>query len=117
MISKYFLHDSMVEDIKYLHNEKKLTIEMELCNWKQASYEDSDPETTFGNLVFNGVKKFEIEQGSVSFDSDEILEAEVTQTSDDSDTEIIKMILRGSDDVKVIIIQACDVEWIISKNT
>lgn len=67
--------------------------------------------------MFNGVKKFEIEQGSVPFDSDEILEAEASQTSDDSDTEMIKMVLCGSDDIKVINIHASDVEWIITDYT
>lgn len=114
MVNKYNFHDSIVEDIRFLHDERKLMIKVELCNWRQTSYKDGDTEIIEGNLVFSDVKKYEIEPGSVFFDSDEILETEVSQISEDN--EMIKMVLLGSDNVKVINIQASNVDWIASEN-
>lgn len=107
MISKYDLHDSTVEDLIYLQDEAKLTIEIESCNWRQSSYEDSEPEMLKIFIVFTGVKKCELDPEPMSFQSDEILEV-MTIKSDVEGSESIKMVLRGEDDVKVVIITAND---------
>ncbi|MBA2874574.1 hypothetical protein HNR31_001344 [Anoxybacillus caldiproteolyticus] len=41
-LNLYVLHDSFVEDIKYLINENKLELVIELCNWKQKFYTDTE---------------------------------------------------------------------------
>jgi len=112
LIDRYNLHDSLVENIKYLQEKRQVVLEIELCNWKQDSYRDSDPEMTLMSLLFHDVDKCEISPDSGTYDSDEILEIEVVQGSNNTDSEAIKIILRGNDDVKILQIQANDVEWI-----
>lgn len=116
LINMYNLHDSLVENITFLKDELKLMFDIELCKWKQESYKDTEPEMALVKLVFSGVRKYEIKPDLEVYDSNEILEIEVSQVSDERDTEIIKIILRGDDDVRIIQIQASNVEWVNLEN-
>jgi hypothetical protein len=108
MISKYYLHDSLVEDIRYLQDEKKLKLEIELCNWRQPSYQDGEPEILKLDFIFTDVTKFEMEPETMLFESDEILEISSTIT-DVFGNEAIKMVLRGEEEVKIVNIIANEV--------
>ncbi|MGG1763930.1 hypothetical protein ABDH58_14710, partial [Parageobacillus toebii] len=55
-LNLYVLHDSFVEDIKYLINENKLELVIELCNWKQKFYTDTEPEMAKYKLYKSSLK-------------------------------------------------------------
>lgn len=71
---KYNFHDSLIEKADYLFSEKKVEIIIELCNWQQTDYKDSDPEMLTICMVFDGVEKYEISIENYKFDSNEILD-------------------------------------------
>ena len=109
MINKYDLHDSLIENIKYLQHEKKLMIEIELCNWKQSSYHDGEPEMLKMLIGFTGVKKYWIDPETMAFQSDEILET-ILIKGDTEGSEAIKIVLNGEKDIKIIEIFADEVK-------
>jgi len=108
MIIKYDLHDSLVEGIKYLQDEAKLMLEIELCNWRQPSYQNGEPEMLKILITFTGVRRCEIEPEAISFESDEILEV-TSIISDIEGSEAIKIVLRGEEAIKIVKIIANDV--------
>jgi hypothetical protein len=83
----------------------KLYINLELCQWKQSFYVDTEPEMNAGVLSFTGVNFFQIEPISFLVDSNEILNVKVT--SDKS----VEIILTGVDDVGIIKFEAQEVNW------
>ena len=105
-MATYDLHDSIVESVEYLPNEKKVHIKLELCHWKQANYEESEPEMQEGVLTFTNVGSFQIEPPSFSIDSNEILEVKVQD-----DNGNIEVIVTGKDDVGKVRIVAQDIYW------
>ena len=115
MICKYDLHDSLIEDVNYFHNSKRLIFEIELCNWKQSSFQVGEPEMVKVLIIFTGVKKFVFDPESKVFQSDEILETNLIK-NDDVDNETIKIVLNGEKDIKIIEIVANDVTLEISKS-
>ena len=50
------LHDSVVNKCMYHPNDGRLYFSLELCNFMQNFYEESDSENVCGKLVFSGVK-------------------------------------------------------------
>jgi hypothetical protein len=108
-LNLYVLHDSFVEDIKYLINENKLELVIELCNWKQKFYTDTEPEMAKYKLVFKGVSKFEAIPNTL-VDYDDILEVELL--SSEMNNETVKFVLKGEEDVKILTVQAAEVDFI-----
>jgi hypothetical protein len=108
-LKTYNLHDSVVESLTFNEVEEKLSIELELCQWKQSFYQDREPEMRLGILTFSGVTLFQIKPNSFSINSNEILDANLL--SADSKSESIKIVLDGDEDVIIILIQAKGVEW------
>ncbi|RTE06440.1 hypothetical protein [Paenibacillus whitsoniae] len=60
-IENYQLHDSLVKGYVFSIVEGKLTLELELCNWKQAGYTENEPEMVDVKLNFQRVKSFKID--------------------------------------------------------
>ncbi|KJD47127.1 hypothetical protein [Paenibacillus terrae] len=108
-IESYTLHDSLVEDILYDKEEKHLKLTLELCQWKQPNYIETEPEMQLGILKFTEVVFYEIQPDNYSLDSNEILEVELVAS--DSKEERIKIILNGEEDVVVLIVEAAEVSW------
>lgn len=100
------MHDSIVENIEYMPSEMKLSINLELCHWKQSFYVDTEPEMKEGVLSFTGVTFFQIEPTLFHVDSNEVLEVKVT-----SENKAIEIILTGVDDVGVVKFKAEEVNW------
>ncbi|KAA9002079.1 hypothetical protein F4V43_13540 [Paenibacillus spiritus] len=100
------MHDNIVEDIEYLLNENKVQIKLDLCQWKQANYDESEPEMQAGVLTFTDVGSFQIEPPKFMINSNEILEVKVQD-----DKGNIEIILAGNDDVGKVCIVAQDVYW------
>jgi hypothetical protein len=61
-ISKFFetftLHDRVVNKVTSFPEEKRLKLEIELCNYDQRGFREGDPEMVSGSLVFSGVEEF-----------------------------------------------------------
>ena len=110
MISRYNLHDSLVEDIKFFQDEEKLLLDIKLCNWRQPLYQDGEPEVLKLQFIFTRVTKFEIESETMSIESDEILE--ITPIKSDIG-EAIKIVLHGNEDIKIINVIANEVLAVI----
>ncbi|RXZ82302.1 hypothetical protein EBB07_11570 [Paenibacillaceae bacterium] len=106
MLATYDLHDSIVESVEYLLDEKKVLIKLELCQWKQANYDESEPEMQEGVLTFTDVDSFQIEPSSFLINSNEILNVNVH--NEDRNIEII---LTGTDDIGKVSIIAQDIFW------
>ncbi|MFD1136550.1 hypothetical protein [Paenibacillus urinalis] len=106
LLTTYDLHDSVVEDVEYWINEKKVQMKVELCLWKQSNYEDTEPEMQEGMLIFSDVDKFQIEPSSFLFNSNEILDIKIQDENGE-----VEIILTGSKDVGVIRILARNITW------
>jgi len=91
-LQEYYLHDSLIEEVLYLPAERRVEIRIELCNWLQLGYRESDPETLKVCLVFEGVEDFSLSNEGYVFDYDEILEV---READDGTVTIAY--LAGSD--------------------
>lgn len=87
-------------------SDMKLSINLELCQWKQTFYVETESEMKKGVLSFEGVSFFQLEPTSFSIDSNEILEFKIT-----SEDKAIEIILTGIDDVGVIKFNAEEVNW------
>lgn len=109
IISRYDLHDSLIEDIIYIPNKGDVIIKIELCNWKQVDYRETDPEMIEGKIIFSGVKLFEVEPINPQYKSDDLIEVSCS-LDEASENELIKFVLRGESDIKVIEILAKDVK-------
>ncbi|ASR46490.1 hypothetical protein P4H71_11625 [Paenibacillus kribbensis] len=108
-IKMYTLFDSLVEDLKYNEVEKQLKLTLELCQWKQSFYVETEPEMQLGILIFSDVTFYKTEPQLFNLDSSEILEVDLLPC--DGEDECIKMVLNGLDDVIVLSIQSNEVEW------
>lgn len=109
-IKEYIFHDSHVEKLEYDRAERQLTLILDLCQWKQSFYKETDPEMQLGFLIFSDVVFYNIEPELYELDSSEILEIRPS----DGKSECIKLVIEGLDDVIVINIQSDKVEWKIS---
>ncbi|OXM83249.1 hypothetical protein [Paenibacillus rigui] len=75
-IEKYQLHDSLVKGYEYSSVEGTLTLELELCNWKQAGYTENEPEMVDAKLTFQRVNSFKIDPENFVPDYNDILVVE-----------------------------------------
>ncbi|WP_310552168.1 hypothetical protein [Paenibacillus glufosinatiresistens] len=87
-------------------NQHKVQIKLDLCQWKQANYDESEPEMQEGVLTFSNVSSFQIEPPSFLITSNEILEVKVQD-----ENMSIEIILTGTDDVGKVSIVAQDIFW------
>jgi hypothetical protein len=102
---KYDLHDSLIEEVDYYGDKKSLEIRIELCNWKQSDYKDTDPEMLNMCITFEGVEKYELSVDNYRFNSNEILEVAY-------DGELItKIVFLTQDDAETIIVLAKSVSY------
>jgi hypothetical protein len=105
----YILFDSLVEDLEYNEVKKQLRVTLELCQWKQSFYVETEPEMQLGILFFSNVTFYKTEPHFFNLDSSEILEVDVPPF--DGKGERIKIVLNGLDDVIVLNIQSNEIEW------
>ena len=106
----YELHDSLIEKILYSPDQKKVEIFVELCNWKQKDYKESEPEMLNMCILFEGVESFQLSNPDYKFDGNEILDVSETE---DSTT---KFSFLTEDDVETILIIAQKIECVIMNN-
>lgn len=106
LLATYNLHDSVIEDIRYVSDRNEVLIRMELCQWKQANYNESKPEMQEGILIFTQVKLFEIEPSSFQINSNEILEIKLN-----NENKKLEFILTGIDDIGKVSIVSNDIDW------
>ncbi len=100
------MHDSSIEDIKYVTDKNEVLIRIELCQWKQSDYDESQPERQEGILFFTQVELFKIEPASFQIDSNEILEIRLN-----NETENLEFILAGVNDIGKVSIVSNHVDW------
>jgi len=108
-IKAYTLFDSLVEDLEFDEVKKQLRMTLELCQWKQSFYVETEPEMQLGILVFSDVSFYKTEPHLFDLDSSEILEVDVLPF--DGEGERIKIVLNGLDDVIILNIQSNGIEW------
>ena len=73
-LQEYYLHDSLIEEVLFLPDERRVEIRIELCNWLQQGYRESEPGMLDVCLVFEEVEGFSLSNEGYVFDYDEILE-------------------------------------------
>ncbi|AET58468.1 hypothetical protein HPL003_08525 [Paenibacillus terrae HPL-003] len=108
-IKAYTLFDSLVEELEYDEVKKQLRMTLELCQWKQSFYVETEPEMQLGILIFSDVTFYKTEPRLFNLDSSEILEVDLLPF--DGEDERIKIVLNGLDDVIVLNIQSSEVKW------
>lgn len=108
-LENYNLHDSVVESITFYQNEKRVVMDMDLCNWLQSFYEDGDPEIKVGQLEFTEVISFKTEPKVFTINSNEIIDVSVLRIG--SENETIKFVLTSEEDVIIVEIEAEGVDW------
>ncbi len=75
LLTKYNFHDSLLENITYDKEKKKVILEIDFCNWKQKWYDESDEETSTILLSFENV--YGVLVPEFELNSDEIIEFEL----------------------------------------
>lgn len=68
---KYNFEDSLLENVIYDENEKKVILEVDFCYWQQENYSDEYEETGMIKIIFSNVKEFKFIPYAVN--SDEIV--------------------------------------------
>ena len=71
-LSRYYLHDSLVEKVSHENNTVDITIDF--CFWMQEGYRKEDPETGIIHLHFPDVDAFSGPTGNI--DDYSILDAD-----------------------------------------
>lgn len=74
-LAKYDFHDSLLESVLYDDSNKKLSLEIDFCNWKQEWYNDAEEETSMLTLTFHNVSGVVLPGHELN--SDEIIEFEL----------------------------------------
>lgn len=103
---KYNLHDSLIEELNYNKDENRLEIKIELCNWKQIEYKDTEPELVDIRIVFDDIQQYEISVSNFIFDSNEILDVL------NIDKNTIKIVFMAENDAETIIISAKNIYYV-----
>lgn len=76
-VDRFYLHDSGVQEIKKIKDDKIIEMYVDFCYWMQDDYQDGDKENGNVKFVFYDVELFEIHYFDIedhSFDDDCILE-------------------------------------------
>lgn len=97
---KYDLHDSLIEKVQYFVDKKRVEIIIELCNWKQNGYKDTEPEMISICITFDEVERYESSIEDYVFCSNEILD--VVKVDD----QTIKIVFFADSDAEIIIVKA-----------
>ncbi|HZO70597.1 MAG TPA: hypothetical protein VFB60_00230 [Ktedonobacteraceae bacterium] len=121
LLQNYDLHDGSINSMYYDSGQKKVVIDVDLCNWGQPSYRETEPDLISGKLIFTGVSQYKIEteMPGCKFDDDEILMAKLLPSQREQ-KEIIQITLLAflfpekKQVVKVLQIEAEDVVWEVS---
>ena len=103
-INNYNLHDSILEKAINNSNDNTLEMEIELCNWKQSSFVEGQPEMLKLNFIFKGVSMFCTEPCEYRLDDDDILEVQL------SNDGMLKIVTRNDFGINVFSIVANSVE-------
>ena len=103
---KYNLHDSLIEKVDYLADNRRVEIRIELCNWQQSGYRDSEPEMLSIDMIFEEVERYELSLENYVFCSDEILNVV------ELDDQTIKIIFLTENGAEEMIIKAKKVSYI-----
>ncbi len=108
-LRKYYLHDSLVDKVEHDKVNNKVLINIDLCNWLQNDYSKGDSEMIKGVLEFCNISNYYSEPANMIFDSDEIITVDIVEN------ELIKFLLHGTDDIKIIMFKASEVNFINQK--
>lgn len=99
-LQKYYLHDSLVENIVF--DGTSLIFYIELCYWKQKEYRPSEGEMKKIKLIFENVNHFNLKGEKKEFDSDTILIIKLINNECDDSLQTIELVLEDEEDIKVI---------------
>lgn len=58
-MKKYYLHDSLFEDVSYDPESKEVTMKLDVALWMQEWYTDEMPETESTTFAFYNVDRFD----------------------------------------------------------
>lgn len=117
---KFYLHDSIVNEIRHDPHKKECVFNIEFCNWMQDSYKDSDPEVILGDLIITGITMFEGDSPFDLFTKNEAIDAQILKTqhlSGNGGSETWKIVMlvtrykEKSDNILVLTIRFEDIEW------
>ncbi len=72
-VSNYIMHDSLIDKVEVLDNNKTIVISIDFAFWMQNGYKESDPETGTLEVVFADVKEYSIPE-NVDWSAVSILE-------------------------------------------
>ncbi len=97
---KYNLHDSLIESVNYDFKNMMLDITIDLCNWLQDNYVESEPENIIIHMIFSNVISFDTKFLNFKFDSNEIIDVI------EIDNNTIKIVFMGEKDIETFIISA-----------
>ena len=71
VLNRYDFHDSLIDSCTYSKTNKTVSLEIDLCYWKQSWYNDVLPETGMITLIFHNVKNEIVTDAELN--SDEII--------------------------------------------
>lgn len=54
LFENYEFHDSLINKIEFNKEKRTLSMNIELCNYEQRNYKESDDETSIVDFIFEG---------------------------------------------------------------
>ena len=91
---KYNLHDSLIESVNYDFQNKILDITIDLCNWLQDNYIESEPENIIIHMIFSDVINFDTKFLNFNFNSNEIFD--VIEINDNMTITLSQQLLKSA---------------------
>ena len=79
--SRYQLHDSYIESMRYDENSTTLTLVIDFAFWMQKDFKEGDEENGLIEVVFHNVKEHECDNGDPAGDFVSILGAKADENS------------------------------------
>lgn len=73
-IDLFDLKQSFIENIGFEYFNNQIVLTVFLCNSKQPTYQDHEPNNIIGNFVFTGVQEIGLDKKPFRLNSNEIVE-------------------------------------------
>jgi hypothetical protein len=118
----YVLRDSVIEQCQFSPQSQTLSFQLNLCNFMQRFYRNSDPDVAPGRLMFTGVADLKVDPDTTILNLEPPADCEIIEAGLDHDHQSkvvpsIKMVFQMTNyrtrEQKVFVIRfrASDVKW------
>lgn len=107
LMENFDLHDSLLENAVYDPITNELLLSVELANWRQKDYEETEPEMVNGTFTFSNVTHYSTDPDSFTFNSNEIMDIRMMDINPNG----IEIVTLDNGKIVTFTIEATEVLW------